>query len=229
MTGGGRIGVFGGAFDPPHVGHLVVAQDVFEVLRLDRLLVIPAARPPHRSTAFGPGERLELTRAAFAGDERIQVSDLELRRPGVSWTVDTLEEIRAVLRPDELFLVMGVDQYRVFETWKDPEGILRLARLVVLRRSGEEVDENAAYPCLLAEVTRFDVSSSRIRDRLEAGRTVRYLVPESIRERVEQMWKARPHGEAGGRDEAPREAGSAAGAGRTVAGTDAAIRDVRDG
>ena len=90
-----RLGMLGGTFDPLHIGHLVVAQDVVEELELDRLLVVPAARPPHRSTVLPPELRLQLAREAFAGDPRIQVDDLEFRREGPSYTVDTLEEIRS--------------------------------------------------------------------------------------------------------------------------------------
>ena len=187
---GGRIGVFGGAFDPPHIGHLVAAQDVIEGLDLDLLLIIPSARPPHRDAVLGAEERLSLTRTAFGGDPRIEVSDIELRRPGPSWTVDTLEEIQKLWEPDELLLVIGVDQYRGFDSWRNPERILELAHLAVIPR------EEPRYPCVTAPVTRVDVSSTRVRDRLMAGLTVRYLVPETIRERLEEIWSERGTGAA---------------------------------
>jgi nicotinate-nucleotide adenylyltransferase len=187
MTGG-RIGVFGGAFDPPHIGHLVVAQDVLEELELDRLLIVPSARPPHREAVLTPEERLELTRTAFRGDPRFEVSDVEQRRAGPSWTVDTLEKIRREAEPDELLLVIGEDQYRGFETWREPERILELAQLAVMPRDGVAPDADPRYPFTPVPVTRVDVSSTRVRDRLQAGRTTRYLVPESIRGRLEEIW-----------------------------------------
>jgi nicotinate-nucleotide adenylyltransferase len=195
MTGR-RIGVFGGAFDPPHIGHLVVAQDLIEQLDLDLLLVVPSARPPHRKAVLTAEERLSLARTAFSDDPRIEVSDIELRRPGPSWTVDTLEEIRKLWEPGELLLVIGVDQYRSLDSWRDPERILELAELAVMPRDGEFPRENPRYPFVTAPVTRVDVSSTRVRDRLMTGLTVRYLVPGTIRERLERIWPARGSGAA---------------------------------
>ena len=193
---GGRIGVFGGAFDPPHIGHLVAAQDVIEGLDLDLLLIIPSARPPHRDAVLGAEERLSLARTAFGDDTRIEVSDIELCRPGPSWTVDTLVEIRKRWTPDELLLVVGVDQYRSFDSWRAPEKILELADLAVMPRDGELPREDPRYPFVAAPVTRVDLSSTRVRERLSEGLTVRYLVPGSIRERLEEIWSEREIGAA---------------------------------
>ena len=193
---GRRIGVFGGAFDPPHVGHLVVAQDVIEALDLDLLLIVPSARPPHRDAVLDAEQRLELARAVFDDDPRIEVSDVEFHRPGPSWTVDTLQEIRRRWDPDELVLVIGVDQYRSFDSWRDPEKILELAELAVMPRNGELPREDPRYPFVAAPVTRVDVSSTRVRDRLSTGRSVRYLVPGTIRERLEEIWSERGVGAA---------------------------------
>lgn len=188
MSRGGRVGVLGGTFDPPHVGHLIVAQDVHERLALDLLIVVPAARPPHREPALAAAERYELTRSAFGADTRFEVSDLEMRRHGPSWTVRTLEEIRAGRAPTDLYLVIGVDQYRAFAEWHEPEKIARLARLAVMPRDGGLPEPDPHFPFEPVPVTRVDVSSTRIRERLDAGHTVRYLVPESIRERLETIW-----------------------------------------
>ena len=190
----GRLGMLGGTFDPLHVGHLVVAQDVVEELELDRLLVVPAARPPHRE-AFLPGAlRLELVREAFDGDPRIEVSDLEMRREGPSYTVDTLSEIRSRREPEVLFCVMGVDQLRELPTWHEPGRIAELATVAVMSRRGElpePGEAGAGIDFLPVPVTRIDVSASRIRERLADGRPVRYLVPEAVRGRVEQAWRRR--------------------------------------
>lgn len=191
---GRRIGVFGGAFDPPHVGHLMVAQDVIEALDLDLLLIVPSARPPHRDAVLDAEQRLELVRTVFDGDPRIEVSDIELRRPGPSWTVDTLKEVRRRWKPDELVLVIGADQYRSFDTWRDPREILELAELAVMPRDGELPREDPRYPFVAAPVTRVDVSSTRVRERLSTGRSVRYLVPDTIRERLEEIWSERKVG-----------------------------------
>lgn len=185
----GRIGLLGGTFDPPHVGHLVVALDAAESLALDRLLVVPAARPPHREAVLDAATRLELMREAFRGDPRVEVTDVELRRPGPSWTVDTVEWAREELSPEVLYLIVGADQLRAFGGWHRPERILELARLAVMTRPGEEVGATDV-PHERVEVTRVDLSSTRIRRRLDEGRSVRYLVPEPLRERIESAWPA---------------------------------------
>ena len=186
----GRIGIFGGTFDPPHIGHLVVTQDALERLDLDRLIVMPAGRPPHREPVLDADTRLELVRRAFEGDERIHVSDVELRREGPSWTVDTLEWAHHELNPETLFLIVGADQLRSFRGWREPERILSLARLAVMTRPGGEL-KGTDVPHEVIEVTRVDLSSTRIRSRLEEGRSIRYMVPERLRPEVERAWSAR--------------------------------------
>jgi len=186
----GRVGVLGGTFDPPHIGHLVVAQDALEHLELDRLIVIPAARPPHRAAVLDADTRLELVSEAFRGDERIAVSDVELRRAGPSWTVDTLEWAWRELAPEVLYLIVGADQLRSFADWREPQRILELARLAVMTRPGEVLPV-ADIPYDRIDVTRVDLSSTRIRRRLDEGRSIRYMVPERIRPAVERAWAAR--------------------------------------
>ena len=186
----GRVGIFGGTFDPPHIGHLVVTQDVLESLELDRLVVVPAGRPPHREAVLDPDTRWELVCRAFEGDDRIRVSDVELRRKGPSWTVDTLEWAHEELNPETLFLIVGADQLQAFRGWKAPERILSLARLAVMTRPGEAF-EGTDVPHEVIEVTSVDLSSTRIRLRLEEGRSIRYMVPERLRPQVERAWSAR--------------------------------------
>ncbi len=188
-----RLGVLGGTFDPPHVGHLVVAQDVHEALELDRLLVVPAARPPHRGATLPAEVRLDLVRRAFDGDERIEVSDLEFRREGPSYTVDTLARIREERAPDELWCVIGADQLPELSDWHHPDRILELARLAVMSRGADlpgpdEAPGGVAFRPV--PVTRVELSSTRVRERLAAGRPVRYLVPEAVREPLERAWRA---------------------------------------
>lgn len=186
--------MLGGTFDPLHVGHLIVAQDVSERLELDRLLVVPAGRPPHRQAVLAPRTRLQLARQAFEGDDRIEVSPLEVRREDTSYTVDTLAAIVESRSPADLFCVVGVDQLGEFGTWHRPDRILELATLAVMARGGvepDEVDVPTGVEFRTVEVTRVDLSGSRIRRRLDEGRPVRYLVPEAIRERVVEAWSSR--------------------------------------
>lgn len=190
--------MLGGAFDPLHIGHRIVAQDVLEALDLDRLLVVPTARPPHRDTVLPAETRLELTRRAFEGDGRIHVSREELDREGTSYTVDTLEWIRAEHDPGSLFCIIGGDQLRVLDTWKSVDRILEIAEVVAMSRGGDDGGEALAAPAGISyttiPVTRVDLSSTRIRERLDAGRTIRYLVPECIRPDVEAAWRRNDSG-----------------------------------
>ncbi len=191
MSEPARIGMFGGTFDPPHVGHRIVAMDVVEAVRLDRLMIVPAARPPHRDATLPGDARLELARRAFAGDARIDVSDIEFRRDERSYTVDTLERIRADHPEARLFLVMGSDQYEGLSDWWKPERIVEVAELVVMRRAGRAIVADERFPYRSVDVTRVDLSSTEIRRRLAAGRSVRYLVPDVILEDVERAWARR--------------------------------------
>ena len=189
-----RLGVLGGTFDPPHVGHRVVAQDVHEALELDRLLVVPAAHPPHRGAVLPARVRLALTRLAFEGDDRIEVSDLEFERDGPSYTVDTLERLRRERAPEELWCVIGADQLRELHEWHEPDRIPELARLAVMSRGGDLPRPDEAGGELdfrPVPVTRVELSSTRIRERLAAGHSVRYLVPDAVREPLERAWRAR--------------------------------------
>lgn len=192
MGEAGRIGILGGTYDPPHVGHLIVAQDVVERLELDHLLVVPAKQPPHREAALPAPVRYELVEAAFGPDPRFRVSDLELRREGPSYTVDTLEEIARRRAPRELFCVIGADQLRAFESWHRPDRIVELATLSVMNRGMEEpppATEDQRFSYRRVEVTRVEISSTDVRDRLRDGRSVRYLVPECVRERLLEAWR----------------------------------------
>jgi nicotinate-nucleotide adenylyltransferase len=167
-----RIGVFGGQFDPPHVGHLIVCQEARYRLALDRLLVVPAGTPAHRAPPETPAElRLRLAEAAFAGEPRTEVSRIELERPGPSYTVDTLE---ALAGEGELYLILGADQYATFERWREPDRIRRLARLAVAPRPGAPVPDGDA---IVLPSPLVDVSSSELRRRLAAGEPVRHVIP----------------------------------------------------
>jgi nicotinate-nucleotide adenylyltransferase len=163
-----RIGVLGGTFDPPHVGHLIVASDVCAALALDRLLFIPAAAPPHKRgrVRASPALRLEMVRAATADDPRFEVDDLELRREGESYSADTLRQLRE----------------------REPDVVARLATLVVVSRAGEEggLGGEVAFPVRPVQVTRIDLSATEIRRRVRDGEPIRYLVPDSVREIIER-------------------------------------------
>jgi nicotinate-nucleotide adenylyltransferase len=183
-----RTGILGGTFDPPHLGHLAAASDAWQALGLDRVLFVPASVPPHkRGRVKTPAAlRLEMVRAAVAGDPRFAADDRELRRPGPSYTVDTLRELHREAPADELFLLLGADALRDLPTWREPDAVASLAHLVVLHRAGEGAPVDAPFPALPVAVTRIDVSATEVRRRVAAGEPVRYLVPDPVRAVVER-------------------------------------------
>jgi nicotinate-nucleotide adenylyltransferase len=185
-----RLGVLGGSFDPPHVGHLLAASDAFEALALDRLLFVPAATSPFKQgvTATPPADRLAMVRLLVRGDPRFAVDPMEIEREGLSYTVDTLAAL-AVRYPDaERFLLVGEDVVESFAGWREPDRIVQLARLVVLRRArGPEGSPAAVMPgAVQLETRRVDVSSTEIRARVRAGRSLRGFVPDEIAGYIEE-------------------------------------------
>ncbi|HSH46712.1 MAG TPA: nicotinate-nucleotide adenylyltransferase [Longimicrobiales bacterium] len=186
-----KLGIYGGTFDPPHLGHLVVAQEALHQLGLDRLLFVPAAVPPHkRDRGITDGRiRLEMLRAAVAGVPGFEVSELELERDGPSYTADTLRQLGEAHPGAGLYLVLGADQANELHTWREPDVIHKLARLVVFRRAGEhpEIRPGDGEPPLEIEVPRLDLSSTIIRRRVRDREPIRFLVPDAVREVVERQ------------------------------------------
>jgi nicotinate-nucleotide adenylyltransferase len=186
-----RIGLVGGTFDPVHLGHLAVAQAALECGRLDRVLLVPSARPPHRRPAEAPAEdRYQMTRLAAAGVARLEVSDLELQRPGPSYTVDTLAILQDQHPDAELFLVLGWDAARDLRSWHQPERVLELARVIVVNRPGlaapTEDDLRAAgldpARVILCPASTPDINATHVRRMLaEGGNLDGLLSPEVAR------------------------------------------------
>jgi nicotinate-nucleotide adenylyltransferase len=190
------IGVLGSAFNPPHLGHLALAQEALWQLGLDEVVLMPTGEAPHKRILDDPGreQRLAMTRLAAADDTRFSVSSLEVERDGASYTYETLE-LLAGERPDtELVFVMGADAAVGLESWRHPERVVELARLAVARRAGvSDADVGAALRSLgaegratMLEMPQFGVSSSSVRERAAAGRPLRYLVPEAVARFVEE-------------------------------------------
>ncbi len=186
-----RLGVFGGTFDPPHIGHLAVARQLVETDDLDEIVWMPVRIPPHKThRRIAPaGLRLEMVRAATGGVEGQVVSDLELGREGPSYTVDTLRALRSEYPDVDPVLILGADQFAEFSTWREPEEVARLARLWVLAREGDDpsdIDPGVNVEWTPAHVSRVDVSSSEIRRRIREGESFRHLVPEGVAEVIER-------------------------------------------
>lgn len=185
----GRLGVFGGTFDPIHLAHLVLAEQAREQLRLDQVLFMPASIPPHKvGRTLSPSKiRLEMAELAVAGHPNFAVSDLELRRTGPSYTVDTLRTLREQHPEAEIFLLLGGDSLVDFPTWREPNEILTLAKLGVMKREGSPAPERATgWEAELAErVTDIEapllaISGTDLRRRVSEGRSIRYFVPAAV-------------------------------------------------
>jgi nicotinate-nucleotide adenylyltransferase len=187
-----RIGVLGGTFNPPHLGHLVCAQEAYFHLELSCVNLIPARIPPHKPVPEEPGveHRLEMCRLAIAGHEdQFAVSEIEAVRPGPSYTVDTLEELHANDPESELFLIVGSDVANGFPSWRSPERVLALATLAVAQRPGtsrESVERalaevpNGEAACFFP-MPEIDISSTMLRERAGRGAPTTYLILDSVR------------------------------------------------
>ena len=193
---GGGIGILGSAFNPPHLGHLALAQEALWQLELSEVVLMPAGEAPHKRIVDDPGreQRLAMTRLAAADDPRFSVSTLEVDREGPSYTYETLELLAGERGDTELVFVMGADAAVGLESWREPERVVELARIAVARRSGVSDAEVAAVMrslgadgrATMLEMPQFGVSSSSVRERAAAGRPLRYLVPESVARFIEE-------------------------------------------
>jgi nicotinate-nucleotide adenylyltransferase len=184
-----RVGLLGGTFNPPHVGHLVCATQALGQLRLDRVLLVPVHEPPHKGIEIEPGvaHRVELCRLAVDGDERLGVSLADADVPGPSFTVDTLRRLNERSPGDQLTFIVGGDMALSLPTWREPEAILELAEVAVAEREGlrriDIMDRLAGLPAdrvSFFDMPRLDVSSSLVRRYIAAGRPIRHLVPEGV-------------------------------------------------
>ncbi len=190
-----RIGILGGAFNPPHIGHLVCAQEALVQLELDKVVFVPTGQAPHREIEEDPGReaRYEMCKAAIEGDERFEATRAELERDGPSYTSDTLRGMRDAAPDDELFLLLGGDQAASLATWHEPDQVLALATLGVVERVGYTRNTIGIKLSRLkgSDAVRYldmplmQVSSTSVRRRVREGRPIRYLVPDRVIEYIE--------------------------------------------
>ncbi len=194
-----RVGIFGGTFDPVHVGHLAIANAALESIPLDRVLFVPARRAPlkEHGPVAGETDRLTMLELAVVGEPRFSVSRIELDRDGPSYTVDTLE---ALAGTDLLFLILGGDALAALPRWKDPDRIAMLATLVVAERPGapERAGHARGASIIAFDAPRLDISSRELRARAARGRSLRYLVPEPVWRHIEARGLYRAEGPSSG-------------------------------
>ena len=184
-----KLGIFGGTFNPPHMAHLMAAEGVRDQLKLDKVLFVPAAIPPHKQkeNIVPVKHRLEMVRLAIRGNRYFEISDVELHRKGPSYTIDTVREMRRSYPDDELLFIMGIDLLTEFDTWKEPDMILEECRLVAMNRPGFDlavIDKDLLMRVELVNVPSVDISSTNIRRRVKSGRSIRYLVTQDVEEYI---------------------------------------------
>lgn len=185
----GRIGVLGGTFDPPHIGHLILAQEAMVKLNLEEIAFIPAACPPHKgiSPTASPQQRLEMVSLAISDNPKFKALDIELRRKGPSYTIDTILELKRTRGPGrEIFFLMGSDSLRELSTWKEPERLVKICQVVVATRPGITPKGKFAQEIIALEMPPVGISSTQIRKRVKRGEPVRYLVPQKVEQYILQ-------------------------------------------
>lgn len=189
-----RLGIFGGAFDPIHNGHLLLAEQCREQCQLDEVWFVPTKIPPHKEAgSLSPdADRVEMLRLATAGRPEFVVSEIEIDRDDVSWTVDTLRQLHDERPDDELFLLIGADSLEDFPTWRQPESIAELATIVAANR-GEasleeltaDLDPKLASGMRLVTMPGISISSTDLRSRVSDGKSIRYFVPRAVEQYIE--------------------------------------------
>jgi len=176
----------GGTFDPIHIAHLVIAEAALEQCGLDRVLFIPSAHPPHKCEGglSSIEDRIAMVRLAIEGNDHLELSDIETRREGKSYTIETVRELRAALGSNEhIYFIMGSDSLTQLSSWKAPKHLLDEVQIVVVRRPGvseHEADPEALEKVLILDSPLMEISSSDIRRRAGEGRSIRYLVPAAV-------------------------------------------------
>ncbi len=184
-----KIGIYGGTFNPMHIGHLIVSESVREQLLFDRLLFVPSANPPNKSdpTLAPAADRLAMAHLGVESNPEFEISDIETTRGGISYTVDTVNVLSAMYPKASLYLIIGADNLLEFQTWKSPQDILQKVELVVMNRPGYALHGAKTDFYRLAKqvnVPQIGISGTDIRRRVKLGRSIRYMVPPKIEEYI---------------------------------------------
>lgn len=174
-----KIGILGGTFDPPHYGHLLIAEEVRLALELDEVWFIPTYQPPHKeNTRSSVGDRIAMLNIATEPYEDFKVNLIEIEREGKSYTYDTMRELTERFPNDQFYFIIGADMVETLSSWYKIDSLLELVTFVVTNRHGYNL--STSYPVLKVEIPMFDVSSTLIRKRIKQRQTVRFLLPDSV-------------------------------------------------
>ncbi len=176
-----KIGILGGTFNPVHNGHLILAEEAREKLGLDKIIFVPANLPPHKETygIIDPQVRLKMLKLAIKGNKYFDFSDIEIKRPGRSYTIDTVKALRSKYKEDELYFIVGSDLLKYLEEWKDLNEIFKIVKFIVATRPGFPLARIPAYIDTL-EIRSVDISGFSVRKCIKEGRSFRYLVPDNV-------------------------------------------------
>ena len=182
-----KIGIFGGTFDPIHYGHLITAQSVREIRKLDKIIFIPAYISPHKSEAVtsSPEDRMNMIKIAIEGIDFFDYSDIEIKKGGISFTIDTLKELKK--KYDEIEFIIGYDNIFQFHTWKDPDGIMKLATIVVLKRkssSPPRFKDKYYDQAIFVQTRGIEISATDLRERVKKDLPINFLVPPKVMEYI---------------------------------------------
>jgi nicotinate-nucleotide adenylyltransferase len=182
-----KVGIFGGTFDPIHLGHLITAQSVKEMRDLDRIIFIPAFISPHKTDAkpSSPEDRLKMIKLAVESIPFFDYSDIEIKKGGVSYTVDTLRELKK--KYDMLEFIIGYDNIFTFHTWKEPDEILKLAKMIVLKRKSShppQFEDKYYHQAVFVQTRGIEISATDIRERVKNGLPINFLVPPNVMEYI---------------------------------------------
>jgi nicotinate-nucleotide adenylyltransferase len=186
-----KIGILGGTFDPIHLGHLVLAEQVKEKLQLDQVIFMPSASPPHKTKRklSSAKDRFQMTKLALENNPTFLVSDIELNRGGLSYTVDTLKQLKKQYPDSEIYFLTGSDVLNEIQTWKDPEQIYKLVKVVIAIRPGFDSFDSKnhfAKKSIIVPITGIDISSTQIRERVKKKQSIKYLVPAKVEEYIKK-------------------------------------------
>lgn len=186
-----KVGIFGGTFNPPHIGHLITAEFVREEAGLDKVIFVPCASPPHKqnldylSQLVKPEHRFEMVKIAIKGNPFFEVSDIEIKRGGISYTIDTINQLLDEFPSHSFYLLIGVDQFRDFHTWREPDEIVKKVQLIIFNRPGFAITESKfSRFAMFITIPNIDVSASTIRFRIKSGKSIKYLVPSEVEEYI---------------------------------------------
>jgi nicotinate-nucleotide adenylyltransferase len=186
-----KIGILGGTFDPIHIGHLILAEQVKDRLELDGVIFIPCLQPPHKTKrkSSPAKDRFRMIQLAIEGNRSVSVSDIELKRGGLSYTVDTLRQLKNIHPRSQIYFLTGSDMLEEIHTWREPEEIYKLAKIVIATRPGfDKFDpkNRFAKKSLVVEISGVEISSSQIREKVKKRQSIKYLVPPRVEEYIKK-------------------------------------------